>query len=141
MVKVKEIVLGLLLFGIVAGLLFGAWVEMGDHYSSSWDQNYTDYFNNISSSMDSARNISDTMSKKASGEIGFFSGGGVGKLVIEAFKLPLNALKMTSTILTSTWEVMGLPAKLAWVFKTIMAIIVLYIVWALLSAFFGRTSS
>lgn len=139
MVKASYIVLGVLLYGIVSGLLFSAWTELGENYNTTGTENYTSYFDNISSSMDSARNITDTMSEKASGNIGFFSGGGVGSLVINAFKLPLDALKTTNVLLTQTYSTLGLPAEIGWVFKIIMAIIVLFIVWSILSAFFGRT--
>lgn len=140
MAKVTDIVVGVIIFAIASGILFTAWANLGSEYNVGGAENYSDYYESVNKTFGTTYSITSNLSEKASGDIKFFESGGVGRLVIEAFKLPLKALSTTSTLIQSTFEYAGLPGGLAWIFTAILSLITLAIVWALLSAFFGRTT-
>jgi len=141
MVKVRDVIFGILIFAVVSGLLFSYWSDLGTNYDTQEYSNYTGYYDNVSSSRNSAENISQDMQKVAKGGIGFETAGGIKDVVVAAFKLPINALSTSTTLITQTINAAGLPGdEIAMVAGVIIAIIVLMIIWALLSAFFGRVS-
>jgi len=140
MVKVIDIVIGVIVFAVAVGLISMVWVDIGTNYNVNVNDSYAEYFVKVNSTLAPMEDMAADMSEGASGEIGFGSLGQIGSLVISTMQLPLKAISSTATLITTTWDILNIPPELQWVFGAIISIITLVIVWALLSYFFGRTA-
>jgi len=139
MVRIIDVVIGILIFGIVSSLIFSFWGDLGENYGVPEYSNYTGYYDNVKSGLNYSEEIAYEMQSLAKEDIGFSTLGAIKNIVVNAFKMPINALITATTLITQTINEAGLPGdEIAMVGGAIIAIIIIFIIWKLLLIFFGR---
>ncbi len=137
-VLLRDVVIGIVLFGLVVTGLFTWHVGLADQYNVNLNSSYRSVYNTLNSSIGSSYELTKDIEEKVgkTESIGVVEGfATIGKLALEAVKLPLNALVFITTYLALIASTLGIPT---WILTGIISIIILVVAFLVLGAYLRR---
>jgi len=134
--ELKNFLIALLVFGLVITAFWYAFVDAGDKYGVSISAEYENTYRNISETMsaerDNVRDIRDDV-RSTEAEQDDDYGGSLIKGVFNSLRLIWNSFTSLNSMTEQVQEKMGIPD---WIVLTFIAIVIVLISFAIISAVF-----